>query len=404
MSSPTIYTAVLGDTFSSVARKTTGKDTEAAKIRSANPGVVDPIQAGTVLQIPNTTTTQTTFKADGLDLRVNEVAIGTLPNFSMSTAVDGFRKASFTVPNEIPMREVLPNLTPYGVNIGYNSTQIMTGYLETPTYQDDETSKSMTIDISSLPQVLADTSPSLSAFPMDFKDRDLQKIANYICQSYSLETSFYVDPGARFTKTDIKQYEKSLAYLSRLAIQRAMVIGDDAFGAVVFTDGASAGAPILEIDDEQRSDVTVLPKYNTSKYYSSVTGILKSKTGRSRKEITVANPHYVGIIKPHRFEIKDSDEGELETAVNSVAARMFAEVFNVEITVPGWTDKNGELIEHGRPVKVRAPDKGIEDFVELDIRNATLNTDDSQQSATVNCVLPGVFAGVIPETVPWRRS
>lgn len=401
MSRPTIYTTASGDTFSSVSRSATGSEASAAKIRASNPGATEPFQSGVVLTIPAFGDGKTkTYRADGIDFKVGGVPVDTLDSFRVTLVADGFRKCEISTANEIQTRAIFPQMQSTPVDIGYNGRALLTGYTDAPKADSSDTRNGMGINVMSDPHLLL-SSPPTSAFPMEFKDSDLSVMADRLCGMYSLDNFFDVDPGPRFSKVAIAQNEKPLNFLAKLAKQRAQVITDDAFGSVVFTDGAGIGAPVLIIDDEERPDVTISAEYSMANYYSSVTGVLKSKRGRTAKSKTVNNPHYRGIIKPHEFEISESDEGELETAVNSVMGRMFADSFKVNITVPGWDDRNGNVIAPQSKVKIRSPNDWIEDWIELDIRTVALVKSPNKKTAVLSCVLPGVFGGIIPEVVPW---
>lgn len=402
MSKPITYVTRKGDTFDSVARSATGADTNADAIRSSNPGASEPFEAGVVLDVPSTTAeVAKVYRASGLDLRVDGKNIDTISDFTITIAIDGFRRCEFTTANEIETRAILPAIKPASVDLGYNGTALMTGHLEAPQADSSDDRKALVCSVASSPEVMT-SPPSASAYPLAFEDVDLQNIAQKICGLYSLSSVFDVPPGPVFKDVKIKQTQNAVYFLGNLAKQRSMIFSDDAFGSVVFSDGAALGAPVLIADDEQRPDVNVSTTRNAANYYSHITGILKGKRGRERSRYTVNNKFYNGIIRQHTFEVSDIDKGELETSVNSVAARMFGDVFSATITVPGWTDRNGDVFAPGSLVKIRSPRNYIDDFYELLIRTVTLRGQPDQKTATLTCVIPGVFAGKIPEYLPWK--
>jgi hypothetical protein len=340
------------------------------------------------------------FKSNGLDIRVGGRKLPAYDSFAMTASMDGFRKTRFITANEPQTREILPQLAPLNVDIGYDSERIFTGYLETPEIQNGETRKALDVSANSNPNLLNSPAPS-GSYPIEFTGANLQVIGNRISSLFNLEAFYYAEPGAKFTRASLKKGANSLEFLTRLAKQRTQIITDDQFGSVIFSDGKSAGAPIMSIDATKRTDVKVTAQFNASKFYSSVTGVLKGKRGRNKKEFKINNNYYIGIEKPYEFPIDESDEGEIEEVTKSVYARMFADVFSVNIVMPGWRDKNGDLIEPGKPVKVLAPDYYINEMLEVDIRTVTYNATPNTQSATLSCVLPGVFSGNIPEVLPW---
>lgn len=395
------YVTQVGDTFSSVSRVLTGSERNAALIKQQNPQATSPLVPGTTLSVKSDGNAKKEFNPFGLDVRVNGESMGAYDQFICSMAIDGFSRAEFIQPNEPEIRGKLPPLTPTAVDIGFNGVPMMSGYTETPKPANTDGRKELRIPVSSWPNILRSQAP-ISGFPWKFVKMDLEVIVGQLIPLYALEWFFYADIGPVFSKLKILQSDIVLDFLSKLCRERGLVIRDDEFGSVIFDNGVIAGAPVLVIDGEGRPDVSVGPAiYDSTNYYSHVTGVLKSKNKRKRKKLTVENPHYRGIMRPHEFEISDSDDGELETAVNTVAARMFAGVFRLTITVPGWTDKNGDLIRPGGAISARSPKDYINDFTELLIAGVTLNGTGATRTATLTCVLPGVYNGVIPEVVPW---
>lgn len=398
---PKTYISVTGDTFSSISRSQFGSEMQATIIKQANPQVTVPIPVGTNMVIPTSGTSKKNFKQFGLDVRIDGSSFEVYDSFICTMAIDGFGRVNFVVPNEIQTRAVLPLMTPLSVDIGYNGFSMFSGFVETPQPQENG-NKSLLIDSSSWPNLLS-TPASVTAYPLEFKDSNLEVIANELVKPYDIECFFYSEPGPVFKKVSIKQGENVYEFLAKLAKQRGLIIRDDSYGSLIFDKGEISGSPVLNIDSESRPDVIVGPVVvSTSEYFSSVTGVLKGKNGRRRVGLTANNPHYVGILRPHRFEVSDCDDGELATAVESIAGRMFASCFKLPVTIPGWLDENGELIEPGKSIMVKSPKDYIEDFYELLIATVSFASDGKSKSTTMECVIPGVYSAIIPETVPWK--
>lgn len=396
---PKTYITRPGDTFSSISRAETGSERNAQLIKQANPHASTPFLPGTQLTIPGGDSKKG-FKPYGLDSKIDGISIAAYDSFTLSTALDGFSRAEFVIPNEIQTRAIAPMLKPISVDIGYNGIPAFSGIMDAPVPSATENKKILTISASGWPNLLSSPPPT-SIFPAEFKNMKLDKISEYLLAPYSIEPFFYSDIGPKFTKVILKQGDNLVDFFAGLCKQRALVMRDDEFGSIIFDNGTIAGAPILSIDDDSRPDVSVKLNVDFSKWSSHVTGILKSKHGRSKKQIVWKNPFYTGIMKNHEFEISDSDEGELQTAVNSVSSRMFAEVFSVEIIVPSWTDKNGELIKVGKSVNLRSTTNYINNFYEFLIDSVTISGAENTQVAIIGCTLPGSYSGTIPESVPW---
>ena len=411
----TTYKSRAGDTFSLIAQQTMGVDTGASEIKRANPGISEPIRPGTSIRIPVDWKNKKGFSASGLDVKVDGQPIITMPNFTLSTQIDAIRKASFTVPNEGATRALLPPLSQLDCVVGYNGSTTLTGRINTPQPQASETSKSLVVGAYSACALCENSPPPLTAFPMEFERMSLKQIAEQVCETLGIGVVFDLDPGAKFRRVNVKQVGDRgttrkrdtdvsgdiLPFLADLAAQRNFIISDDEFGNLVFWRGEGTGEPILEIDDGVQPDSAVSVSFSDDAYYSSITGVMPSKTRRRGKTYTVQNPFFTGLVRPYTYMVEDIDQGELETAVNSTAARMFAGVFSAEINRAGWTDLNGDRIQVNRLIRFRSPSNYIENWTDLLISGVTLENDEGSETAQVTAVLPSVYSGKMPEVLPW---
>lgn len=401
MARPIVYIAKSDDTYSTIARATTGSDTNASLIQKANPGASWPFEAGQKIFVPRLTTDAAkTFKNNGLDIRVGGNQVTARNNFVLSVSMDGFRRCEFTVPNEIQTRALLPQHKALAVDIGFNGNQIFTGYLESPTMQSGRDEKSLTVICSSYPNVLNNKIPA-NGWPLDLRSLNFEYITREICGLYGLPVITSIDTGPMFKKASAKRDNTGIEFLTPLAKQRGLILTDDAFGTLVIDDGASFGAPVWTVDDENDPSVTVAATYNFDDYYAKITGLLKNKTGQTEKFYTEKNPHFEGILKYDTVEFSEIDLGELETATRTEMGRMFGAVFSVSVEIPSWLNSNGVLFQAGELIKVRSPREYINNFFELQIRRIDFAKEPERETATLECILPDVFRGVIPEVVPW---
>jgi prophage tail gpP-like protein/phage tail protein X len=394
----TTYRTVSGDTFNLVARKTTGKDTTASTIKSANPGIIEPFKIGTVIQIPDIIDLDSDLKPEGVDIKINNIPINVFDNFTISKSIDAIRRVYFEMPNEKETRDVISQGKYNDLIVGFNGDLMFTGFC---IFAKPE-GKILKINGFSKCSILENAPAPQSAFPLEFTNSTLGGIAKHLCELMGVGFSFSDDSGARFDRTDIEQTQVVLDYFAQLATQRNFIISDDVHGGVVFWRGIESGSPILTIDDTQSPSVTVDVKFEEPDYYSSVTGVLKTKTKKVGASFTVENPFFNGIVKPYNFEVKESSEGELKTAVETVAGRMFAKAFVVTMTIASWIDDNNDTIDVNKIVRLRSPDNYIEDYFDFLVKDVSQTVTGGSKSSTLNLVLPGVFSGKIPESVPWN--
>ena len=393
------YKVKPGDTYSTIARAEFGSESAANTIAQMNPGVYTLVPFSSI-QIPATGQSSRNFRPFGLDLRVNEKEIATIDSFTGSASLAGFRRFNFEIPNEVTTRLICKQFKPSPVDIGYNGFPMLAGYLGSAQPVKSENKKTLKIEAYSNPTVIS--SPMLAdSFPLEFEKQNLDVITGTLLKPYTVEYEFVGEIGPVFSKIKIKQKQNTYEFLSGLSKQRALVIGDDGDGKMLYNNGMGYGEPVLKIDAEKRPDCSVSVQCSPEDMFSSVTGILRGKRGKLRKKITIINPHYSGIIRPHEFEVSECDAGEMETAVNSVMARTFGAAFRLNVTIAGWLDKFGELLQPGAAISVKSPSDYINDFFDFLISDVTWADTGSVKTTTMSCVIPGVYAGVIPEVVPW---
>jgi prophage tail gpP-like protein len=392
-----------GDTFSLIAAQTCGSDTFAADIARANPGIREPLIPGTLIRVPGNRQNKKGFLSSGLDVHVSGSRLITMPSFSISSRIDAIRKCSFIVPNEIQTRDIFRPLEPLDCAVGYNGGEMMIGRVGTAVPRVSGTAKELVISAYSDCARIESSTPPLSAFPLEFRNMTFEQIANHMADVMGIDVTFDADPGPVFKRISVDRTQTVLNFFSDMAAQRGLVITDDAFGGLVVWKGAGLGGPVLDIDDTVRTDVTVTVALNDDAYYSSVTGCLPTKSkARPGTQFTVDNPFFTGVVRPYTYEVTDIDQGELATAVTSTAARMFAGVFTLSITLSEWVDKFGEVLTPNTLVRVKSPDNYINEWAEFLIAGVDLENNAGSESATLECVLPSAFSGEMPEALPWR--
>jgi prophage tail gpP-like protein len=380
-----------------------GADTYAAELARANPGIREPLIPGTIIRVPGNRQNKKGFLSSGLDVHVSGSRLMTVPSFTLSSRIDAIRKCTFTVPNEIQTRSIFRPLDPLDCAVGYNGGELMIGRVATAVPSVSGTAKELVVSAYSECARIEGSPPPLSAFPLEFRNMTFEQIAQHLGDVMGIDVTFDADSGPVFKLVSIERTQTVLDFLSGLAAQRGLVITDDAFGGLVVWKGTGLGGPVLDIDDTVRTDATVSVVLNDDAYYSSVTGCLPTKAkARPGKQFTVDNPFFTGIVRPYTYDVEDVDQGELATAVTSTAARMFAGVFTLTITLSEWVDKFGEVLTPNTLVRVKSPDNFIDDWTEFLIAGVDLENNAGSESAALECVLPSAFSGEMPEALPWR--
>lgn len=398
-----------GESWNIIARQTTGNDLDADKIRRANPSVPDPIPAGTLLQIPQ----DNLEPDDNVEPAETKIVVagqefGTWDGLEIGRSVDAIGKASFTVPNEPETRAIFRPMSGPTTVISAGPT-LLTGRCESPAAQNTPNSKTLTMSVYSSPGILERYNPPIEKFPMEWENGNLITIANDLCLPHGIYCDFRAAPGPVFKRVDIQPGGVVLQFLADLAQQRGPVISSTAHGSLLVWEGTQPGNPVARLEKGQPG-VDIKMEIDETRYYSSVTGTVPARTKRNGSKIkgsgaklTVRNPHANDEVRPYNVEFEDIDPGEIDTAVNALAGRIFSAIVSVPVEVATWLDDRGKIWEPNTTIMLKSPEDYIDDWYEFLIADVSLKeTSDGARSAALRCTIPGAYTGDIPEVLPWR--
>lgn len=205
-----------------------------------------------------------------------------------------------------------------------------------------------------------------------------------------------------FRRVALKPDQSAFDFLAKLAKQRNFVLTDSVGGELLFWRSIAPGAPRARFVEGQPPLISVSATFAPQDYFSEITGIAKTRSGKAGSRFTVANPFGADFIRPDVFSPDDTDSGDLEQAVRARMGRMFAGAASYTVTVPTWRDASGEIWRPNTTVTLNAPGAMVYRETEMVIRDVTFDVGDNDaQTATLSLVLPGAFSGEIPEVLPW---
>jgi prophage tail gpP-like protein len=254
----------------------------------------------------------------------------------------------------------------------------------------------------SLPGVLGDCQAPVSAYPLEFSAVTLPTIAAQMCKPFGITTTFDGPAGPAFEWVECTPTTTVLSFLADLAKKRGLVISSTPAGALKFWKSAGAGSPVATLREGAAGPLlSVTPTFNPQGFYSHITGAEMSLVGVDGASYTVANPHASGTIRPHNFDVDDTQEGDLPDIVKAKAGRMFGAMVSYSVEVSTWRDEAGALWAPNTTLKLFSPGAMVNSEYSFLIRSVEFRRDSRSETATLELVLPGSFSGEIPETLPW---
>lgn len=445
----TTIKAGLRDTFDSLARRAYGNANRAALLSHANPGILEPIPFGTVLTVPADPYSPalppvraTANTANTVNISIGGRKIQNWSRLTWTRSIDTYRTFEFDTqwdPEDPADRETFRPFAFKRGLISVNNDVVLTG---TPhcVPRPGQREKNMNVSGSSLPHVLAECNMPISAFPMTFKNQDLEQIATRVCRPFGLgvkflhgagdgfgEIKFYqgkkfkpkaaADPDAilgldglstkqpkekkPFDKLSLEPDEFPLDFLFDLARLRGGLFTDDEWGHLCFIREAPTGRPVATLIEGQSPQILVEPWFDPTMVFSDVTGWRPSATREKGGSYTTRNRHLSGVVRPSTFRADGSEAGALRHTTEAKLGRMYPAMCAWDVSVPSWRNPEGLLWEPNTTLWLEAPEAMIYNKYEFLIREVQYTREGSSERALLNVVLPGSFSGKTPERMPW---
>lgn len=407
----TTYKVVSGDTFEKIARRVYGTGEEASRIQRSNPGVEEPLSAGTTLLIPDLTIAPRNQPPVAPSVNPDEVAViieGERFRFwtelQIRLSIDSFSRIEFTLPfdsSRQDLRDIFRPFTFKSVEVTVGGEVLFTGVMVNvnPILKPD--SKMLQIGCYARPGVFMDCTAPASAYPLESNNLRLDAVARSLADPFGIPVSLVGDAGPVFRRIAHDPHKKILPFLTDLAKQRGFVMSDTAEGELLFWKSITSGTPVATFVQGVPPFEGATPVFDGQKYYSHVTGTGPVFIGGRGKQYTVINPHLRDVLRPMTVKFKDALVGDEKLAAEAAIARMFANIAGFEINLPTWRDPEGNLWEPNTTLDVTAPDAMIYNSYEFLIRNVTLKAAPESRTVTLDIVIPGAFNSTIPEKLPW---
>lgn len=409
------YVVREGDSFARISQRVYALEDFADTIKSANPQALGGLTPGMVLVIPDVdlvpdlprTVVRTTSENE-VSISIGGNAFKFWTDMSLTRSIDSFDTFSLGAPFEpdnAAFRAAFVPLSFQTVVLNVAGVPLFTGTLVNPRAELESGANTAVSDGYALAGVLNDCQIPAGNYPVEVDGNDLRDIAIALCKPFGLSVTFpsNTDQGPAFERVAMEITDRVLAYLTKEAQQRGLVISNDTRGMPVFqVEREDPPIANLEVGDEQGSPIlAITPEFNAQRYFSSITGITPSLWGDDGVATPVANPHLEGVVRPHTFKIPDTNSGDAGAAVRGAMGRMFASAVSYTLSLAGWRDPSGNLWEPNTRIRLKAPRAMIYESSLFVIRSVTLARNSEEDIAQLQLVLPGSFSGKIPDSLPW---
>lgn len=322
----------------------------------------------------------------------------------LKRSIDCFDTVAFTAPFEPERREFRDTFRPFSfkpLDVQVVDKRVFTGTLVGVDPATEPGARTIAVSGYSKPGVLNDASMPVRSFPLEVNGLSLRQIAQHVVAPFKLDVRVVGDTGAAFHRVALKTDESPLAFLTELAKQRGLVMGNTPGGALLLQRSVAPGRPVARLREGEAPLISVKPTFSPQEYFSEITGLASAKPGRVGSAYTVQNPRLRNVVRPNTFTADDTEKADIPAATRARLGRMFGNMVAYVLELPTWRDPQGALWSPNTTLTVHAPGAMIYAPTELLIRDVTLRQSSDSVSASLGVVLPGAFSGEIPARLPW---
>ena len=404
------YVVVNGDTFERISTVVYGTSDNADLIRSANAPASGGLVPGMVLVMPPQPIDDPGDLpvAAGNEDEVTITLAGKVFVFWLGAtfrfAMDEFSSFSFTSPfdpDDPVIRKTFVPLSFQDIKIYIGGSLELTGTIAGLEVGLSVGGRVLTVQGYARAGVLEDsTLPANVAREND--GATLAEVTTLMCRPFGLTPVFSPKySGPPILRVAIEDSQKLSGFFVKLAQQRGFLLSSDKKGHPFFQKEIAAGKPVQVLTEGLAPLQGVSPRINARTYYSYISSVTPTYFGFGGAIQTLDNPFLNDSVRPLTFKANDTNEADNLDACRSKMGRMFADAISFTIDLAGWRDGKGNLWRPNTTVRLFAPGAMVYKETEFLIRSVDLSRAKSKSTTRLNVVLPGSFAGKIPETLPW---
>lgn len=327
-------------------------------------------------------------------------------SIEIKTSLDSFSTIAFDAPFEPDRAEFRSTFQPFSYKplvVSIGGEVVFDGVLVDVTPSRDPDEGAVQLTAYAKPAVLEDATPPASAVPLELNGLSLRQIAERLLEPFGLEVEIDDEGGAVFRRVALEPTDKIHGFLVQLAQQRGLLIANTAEGRLRFVRAATPdqAPPRAHLREGQPPLIDVTARFSPQSYFSEITAIAQTRAGRLGAQYTVPNPHLTGVVRPHTFQLSDTDDSDAPTAARAKLGRMLGNMAAYTIELPTWRDPHGELWTPNTTLTLEAPGAMIYRATQLLIRSVMLKQDDESITSELELALPGAFSGDPPTELPW---
>ena len=286
----------------------------------------------------------------------------------------------------------------------HNNETLVTGFMLSSKFNYKPTKELTQIGGYSKSGVLEDSNIPPNLYPLQVDGLTLAQIANKLCAPFGfkvvVDSSVSDKMNKKIKTTTFESTETIKEVLTKLCVQRKIIMTHNEFGDLVFTKVKTDKQPLITFTKGVPGTEMEL-MFDGQKLHSDITVMRESSTdGGNAGEYTISNP-FVPVAYTYRPKTVTQSSGD-ETTVKEYAEQILANEIKSAIVLTIKTDRweiDGKIIKPNNIINVFAPELFIYKETQWFIEEITFEGNESRTVATLKCVLPCCYDGTKPKNV-----
>ena len=286
----------------------------------------------------------------------------------------------------------------------HNGETLVTGFILSQKFKTSSVKHLSSIGGYSKTGVLEDCEIPPSIYPLQVNGLTFKQIAEKICAPFKLKVlideSVASKMNAIISGVIFGETEGIKTILTKLAVQRKIIITHNEFGDLLFTSAKTNQEPLFDVTSGiLGTEIDLL--FDGQKLHSDITVMKEAGSdGGNAGQYTIENP-FVPVAYTYRPRVTTQTSGD-ENTIQEYAMQLLKSELKTAIVLTIKTDRweiDGKIIKPNNIITVYSPENFIYKKTKFFIEEITFTGDEKKTIAVLKCVLPCCYDDTIPENI-----
>lgn len=295
--------------------------------------------------------------------------------------------------------------------VSHNGEALITAFAMSQNYPKSATKGLAKISGYSKPGIFTNCQIPPEMYPLQSDGVSLATIAKKITDRWSKwKIGVVIDPAVQelankpFKSVTASETDTIESFLFNLAQQKGIVLSNDENGNLLITKAKTDQQPFMSFDKDGVNGFIPLIgsdlDYNGDAMHSHITVVKQaSSDGGNAGEYTIRNPYCPIIYRPKVVSQTSGDDIDTKETALRELGRELEEGLKLTIRTDRWEDSEGKIIKPNSVISIFDPEMFIYSKAEFFVKSIDFVGNESETTATLNCVLKEAYNRQIPKSI-----